>query len=144
MLLKDEKDAKKNVRYPLFDGLTEAAGHCFSDAVHAKKSTTAFIDDFAQCVAGAGIYISKFDTSHMDAWKKLLQTAERQFQSVQIDKGTSINERFHAHLRFYCVKGDVMSIAQWKVLVMFAFLSFNNFPNWQKKVIKLFCETFKD
>lgn len=64
------------------------------------------------------------------------------YESVRIDKGTSINERFHAHLRFYCVKGDAMSIDQWKVLVMFAFLSFNNFPDWQKRIVDLFCESF--
>jgi hypothetical protein len=68
--------------------------------------------------------------------------AKKMYESVRIDKGTSINERFHAHLRFYCVKGDAMSIDQWKVLVMFAFLSFNNFPDWQKRIVDLFCESF--
>ncbi len=88
------------------------------------------------------IDITAFDDAHEQAWNKLKQTGEKMYESVRIEMGTGINERFHAHLRFFCVKGDIMSIEHWKVLVRFAFLSFNNFPGWQKKVVDLFCASF--
>jgi hypothetical protein len=71
-------------------------------------------------------------------FSKVLKKAEKLYSSIHIDFGTSINERFHAHLRFYCIKGDSMSTDHWHLLVLFAFLSFNNYPNWQQKVIDAF------
>lgn len=65
------------------------------------------------------------------------------FDEIDVDTTTSINELFHAHLRFYAIKGDPMTPRHWETTLFFAYLSFNRFPGWQKLVLAQFLDAAK-
>jgi hypothetical protein len=134
--LEGKKKDKKPL-YPGFEGASVALGNVFSDCIYAKMSYDEFVGEVNRRLAMAAVNVHK-DEAHTAAWEKLMGKAEKMYAQTNIEKGSGVNELFHAHLRFFCLKGDAMSTTHWKILVYFAFLSFNNFPNWQQRVVDAF------
>ncbi len=114
-----------------------ALGNVFSDCMYARLPYEGFVAEVDRLLMGSGVDVRR-DEAHEKAWEKLMGKAEKMYAQTSIDKGSGVNERFHAHLRFFCLKGDAMSTTHWKIVVAFAFLSFNNFPDWQKRVVDEF------
>jgi hypothetical protein len=98
-----------------------------------------FVAEVERLLTGAGVNV-RVDDAHSKAWEKLMGKAEKMYGQTNIEMGSGVNELFHAHLRFFCLKGDAMSTTHWKIVVAFAFLSFNKFPNWQKRIADMFLQ----
>jgi hypothetical protein len=129
----EAKKKDKKALFPGFDGAAEALGNVFSDCVFAKMPYEAFAAEVDRLLQSSGVDVYK-DKDHRTAWAKVMAKGEKMYAQTSVEKGSGVNELFHAHLRFFCLKGDAMSTAHWKIVVCFAFLSFNNFPEWQKRV----------
>jgi hypothetical protein len=138
----EAKKTDKKPTYPGFEGLSVALGNVFSDCIYAKMPYDQFVAEVNRLLAMAGLDVRK-DEAHAKAWDKLMGKTEKMYAQTNIEKGSGVNELFHAHLRFFCLKGDAMSTVHWKILVYFAFLSFNNFPNWQQRVVDAFLKQWE-
>jgi hypothetical protein len=138
----EAKKKEKKAQNPGFEGASVALGNVFSDCMFAKMPFDGFVAEVNRLLAGSNVDVRR-DEAHVKAWDKLMAKAEKMYSQTSIDKGSGVNELFHAHLRFFCLKGDAMSTTHWKIVVSFAFLSFNNFPNWQKRVTDEFLKLWK-
>lgn len=138
------KKHDEKAKYPQFAGLGEATSSVFSDSLFQKLNCDRFVAAFTHAAEEAGVIKREdMDKNHGEAWDKLLKSSSALFEKIDVDDSTSVNELFHAHIRFYCIKGDKMSPRHWKTLLMFAFLSFNKFPEWPRRVLKEFLRITK-
>lgn len=136
------KKQKDRPKYPAFEGLDEALSSVFSECLFKKETTERFLVAVRECAEGCGIVVSVFDSNHQKAWEKLLKKGANMYERISIDDSTSVNELFHAHLRFYCIKGDKIGVTHWETLLWFSYLSFNRFQDWQKLVLDAFLKLF--
>ena len=136
------KKQKDRPKYPAFEGLDEALSSVFSECLFKKETAERFCIAVREAAEGCGIAVSAFDTNHQKAWEKLLKKGADMFERISIDDSTSVNELFHAHLRFYCIKGDKIGVTHWETLLWFSYLSFNRFQDWQKLVLNAFLKLF--
>ena len=137
----ENKKKDKKPQNPGFEGATVALGNVFSDCMYAKMTFQQFSAEVDRLLLDSGVNVC-IDEGHKKAWDKLMGKAEKMYSQSNIEMGSGINERFHAHVRFFCLKGDAMSTTHWKIAVCFAFLSFNNFPDWQILVKEEFLSEF--
>lgn len=137
-----KRAAKKEPKFPGFQNLAEALGSVFSDCLFAKRSKEQFIEEVKR-LALVGNVDTDRDAEHQQAWNKFLGKMGDLFDEIDVDTTTSINELFHAHLRFYAIKGDPMTPRHWETTLFFAYLSFNRFPGWQKLVLAQFLDAAK-
>jgi hypothetical protein len=135
----EAKKKDKKAQNPGFEGASVALGNVFSDCIYAKMTFEGFVAEVERLLTGAGVNV-RVDDAHSKAWEKLMGKAEKMYGQTNIEMGSGVNELFHAHLRFFCLKGDAMSTTHWKIVVAFAFLSFNKFPNWQKRIADMFLQ----
>lgn len=135
--VKKQRTADKEPKFPQFQRLDETLPLIFSDSLFDKKSKDEFIAIVEQHVVASSIQV-RCDEKHTKAWDSLLKKAGKMYDKITVEMNTSINELFHAHLRFFCIKGDPMSPRHWETLLKFAYLSYNNYPSWQLEVLKQF------
>lgn len=133
-----EKGPNKQAKYPRFAGLQALIAASFSECLFAEKEFHEFQAEVEALMHDSGNAIFDLDASHQAAWTTLMADLGVMYSKINVNLGTSVNERFHAHIRFFCLKGDAMSHDHWTVAVMFAFLSFNNIPDWKKDVTENF------
>jgi hypothetical protein len=134
----ETKKAKgKAPRYPLFAGLKETLGSVWSDVQYDRKPFSDFQQRAEEMVRASGVDF-RSDTEHQKRWEKLMEQAKKLYEATHVDLGTSLNEQFHSHTRFFAVKGDNLSPRRWHTLVQCAYLSFNNYPSWRTLVVDEF------
>ena len=134
--LEDKKGkGKEDKKFPGFIGMTDVLSPIASDCIFMDMSFDAFMDEAVKRLDEAGIHYN-MDKEHSDAFDSLMTKGEKHFDSIRMDRSSSLNERFHAHVRFFAVKGDAMSHAQWEMCIYFAVLSFNNFAKWKEEILK--------
>lgn len=138
--LEGEKNGDKTPKFPRFQGLKELIAASFSENLFAVRSFQDYRSEVEQLMCDSGMGLDDLDELHRTAFEKLMKDLAELYSKIDVNVGTSINERFHAHLRFYCLKGDSMTTQHWKILAMFAFLSFNNVPGWQSRVTARFLD----
>ena len=97
------KKKDKKAQYPGFDGASVALGNVFSDCVFAKMPFEGFAVEVKRLLEGSDVDVLK-DDLHKKAWEKLMTKAEKMYGQTNVDKGSGVNELFHAHLRFFCLK----------------------------------------
>jgi hypothetical protein len=65
-----QKTGKKLKAFPGFEGVTEACGSVFSDALHNKASFEQFKEMLAKQTEASGINVNK-DSAHSKQWEKV-------------------------------------------------------------------------
>jgi hypothetical protein len=139
--LLDKVEAKKGkgkiAKYPHFAGLKEILETVWSDVQYDRKPFSDFQQRAEDMVRASGVNVD-YDVEHKKRWEKLMKEAQKLYEATHVDLGTSINEQFHAHIRFFAVKGDKQSPSLWQALVQCAYLSFNDYPSWRTEVVDEF------
>ena len=133
---------KLELRYPVFGGLGEAVAQFLSDAMYNGSS---WEEEVAPQIQEALLTLkdqTEKSSKELAAWSKCFAKMQKMYLEVNVQMGSAINEMFHAHVRRFAIKGDKMSPTRWKTMVAFAFLDFNQFPNWKLRVRDEFLKLF--
>jgi hypothetical protein len=140
--VEDKKGSTKGSRqFPAFAGLKSIISPAFNDAIHAGTDWLTFKADLERQLRFCSINVHA-DDAHNAAWTHLLTKIEDLYSNISLDLGTGINERFHAHLRFFVAKGEPVSHEHWETCCMLAFLSFLDYPSWRDRILQLFEASF--